>query len=206
MRLNYGRLLSTTNFFFTCVSFILLHTSYPPCMAFLANASKLIAEKTSGSTTYLHMSNSGVRRSSIATHPCLTILQNKHHKRTFVNEHGVFTSPNADTLPHFPLPGMLEDLPDPKHAQNTMWANNRWIALGFVPLRLRYDRPFDVLRPRYDGSFPIEQLANKRWRIKPHLSRSWHQLQANLLTLCWHVSSQSKNSCTRRQRTISPAR
>lgn len=72
-----------------------------------------------------------------------------------------------------------------------MWSSNRWLTLGFIPLTLRYERPFEVLRPRYDGSFPIEKIDDKRWRIKPALARCWAKLQMNLLTLFNHVNRSS---------------
>lgn len=119
------------------------------------------------------------------------LLKQNLNKHTFINEHGVFTSPNANVLPAFPLQEMEEDRPDPKGTQMPMWSNNRWITLRFVPLRLHYKHPFDVLCPHHKSSFAIEKSKDNRWRMKPSVAQSWNKLQTNLLTFCMHISSNS---------------
>lgn len=72
-----------------------------------------------------------------------------------------------------------------------MWLNNWWIMFAFVSLCLRCSRPFDVLCPRCDGSFAVEQMDNRKWRAKASLAQTWRKLQENLLTLCMQLNAHS---------------
>jgi hypothetical protein len=90
--------------------------------------------------------------------------------------HGVFSSLNAEEMPVFPVPRMGHYL-EPLEALRTLWADNRYIFLGLVPLSPRLDTPpFDVIR-----SYTVIQHNHGGWGLTLEAAKRWCCLESILI-------------------------
>jgi hypothetical protein len=90
--------------------------------------------------------------------------------------HGVFSSPNAEELPTFPIPSMKYYF-EPLEALRTLWADNRYVFLALVPLSPRLDTPpFDVIR-----SYNVIQHPRGGWGLTLEAAKRWARLESILI-------------------------
>jgi len=102
--------------------------------------------------------------------------------------HGVYSSPNAEEMPTFPVPRLGHSF-DPLATLRTLWADNRYVFLGAVPLSPRLDTPpFDAIR-----SYTVVQHTNGRWGLTKDAVKMWHQLENNLINIAKIVETHRKD-------------
>lgn len=107
----------------------------------------------------------------------------------FVRDGEVYTSPNATQLPDdLAVRRLSEEDPKPSMTFRTLWSDNRYPFLAWVPLRPRFRRPvFDVLR-RSGRGYPIHESRPGRWRLTDHRINAWLALESNLRLICTVLS------------------
>lgn len=92
--------------------------------------------------------------------------------------YGVFSSPNAESMPTFPIP-RLPEVFDPLIPLRTLWADNRYVFLALMPLSPRLNTPpFDVIR-----SYTVIRHDHGGWGLTLDSSKRWCRLENNLINV-----------------------
>lgn len=99
----------------------------------------------------------------------------------FIKDDRIFSSVNSSRLPSVPNANLLwEDRPLPHHFKQPCWADNRFPALAFVPVKPRFDKPpVHILRSTHGGGFCVK-TSDSGWKVDPKLVQEWSRLERNL--------------------------
>ena len=119
-------------------------------------------------------------------------VQQRH---VFFRDDGVFSSPNASTLPPLPTPPSSHstdwaEFMDPRDVRQPLWSSNSYPHLVYVPATICFDGPLFLHLAYNTCTMPLEpDMA--MWRLSSLVAATWKNLEDTLLFVADRILNKS---------------